>query len=176
MNIHIVNITKESKEIDLIKHLYTASFPAHERRPLLPLLQDQTGHGEILAFYEQSQFCGFACLLTSGNISHIIYFAIEEALRHKGYGTAILHKISELKNNHRIIVDIETENIMLENNLQRIKRKQFYLRNGFIETEVNYHWRNESYEILSFGGTITTKDFHTFWETIYSDSEALTIY
>lgn len=176
MQLRIVKINENSDELSQIKELYISAFPENERRSLMPLMQDKTGHGEVFAFYDGTVFCGFACLLTSKNISHIIYLAILESLRGKGYGSAVLAAIAGLKPDKKIIVDIEAANKHVENIEQRCKRKQFYLHNGFRETEVKYHWRYESYEILSIGGSIAQKDFGTFWEEVYSSSEALTIY
>ncbi|HCL02060.1 MAG TPA: N-acetyltransferase [Lachnoclostridium phytofermentans] len=176
MNLRIKIVTEQSKELPQIEKLYRAAFPDNERRPLAPLLQDDTGHGEVLAFYDGTCFCGFACFLTCGDISHIIYFAIEDFLRGKGYGTEALSAMFKLKKGKRIIVDIEVEDEHEVNNTQRQKRKQFYLRNGFCETEVKYRWRQESYEILSLGGIVSADEFRDFWEQIYSDSDALSIY
>lgn len=175
-NLSIKPIKEHSKELFRIEKLYQSAFPDKERRPLEPLLCDDTGHGEVIAFYDGSVFCGFACLLNCEDISHIIYFAIEDTLRGKGYGTAAISAMAEIKKGKRILVDIEAENEQEPNNAQRHKRKQFYLRNGFCETEVNYRWRKESYEILSHGGRVSTEEFWDFWEQINLDSDALSIY
>ena len=176
VQLRIVQINENFEALSQIKALYISAFPENERRPLMPLIKDKTGHGEVLAFYDDAIFCGFVCLLTNKDICHIIYLAVKDSLRGKGYGSAILTAITELKPNKKIIVDIEVENKHMANNEQRCKRKYFYLHNGFQETEVNYQWRQESYEILSIGGKIAPKDFRAFWEDIYSSSDALTIY
>lgn len=176
LNLKIQTVLELSKELPQIEKLYCSAFPDNERRSLTPLLQDNTGHGEVLAFYDGSRFCGFACLLTCGDFSHIIYFAIEDTIRGNGYGTAALLAICKLKKGKRIIVDIEVEDEHELNNEQRHKRKQFYLHNGFCETKVKYNWRQEFYEILSYGGEMSEEEFVNFWKRIYADSEALLIY
>jgi len=162
----IKHITEHSKELVQIEELYQRSFPENERRPLAPLLQDTSGSSEVISFYDNTLFCGFACLLTQQNITHIIYFAIDDNLRGKGYGSAALTAMRELKPVNRIIVDIEMEEKYSLNNEQRKKRKTFYLRNGYIESGVEYGWRQESYEILVYGGTISKKEFHSFWKNV----------
>ena len=47
------------------------------------------------------------------------------------------------------------------NKEQRIKRKQFYLKNDFKETDVFYTWQGEDYVILSRNG-IVQKEFWNF--------------
>lgn len=162
----IKHITEYAKELLQIEELYQRSFPENERRPLAPLLEDTSGSSEVIAFYDNTLFCGFACLLTQQDITHIIYFAIDDNLRGKGYGSAALTAMSEMKPANRIIVDIEMEEDHSLNNEQRKKRKIFYLRNGYTESEVKFSWRQESYEILVYGGTISKKEFNSFWKNV----------
>lgn len=159
-------ITEQSKELIQIEEIYRRAFPANERKPLSPLLQDASGCSEIISFYDNALFCGFACLLTQKDLTHIIYFAIDDHLRGKGYGCAALTAMHEMKPNNRVIVDIEVEHIHALNNEQRRKRKAFYLRNGYIESGVEYNWQEESYEILVYGGTISKKEFFSFWKNV----------
>ena len=72
------------------------------------------------------------------------------------------------KRGQRIIVDIERENPRAANEAQREKRRRFYLKNGYRATEVRYSWRQEEYEILSFGGAVTRPDFEHFWDELYN--------
>ena len=169
-------ITKRSIELEPITKLYKSAFPAHERRPLIPLLRDTTGHAETVAFYDGTQFCGFACLLNCDSISHIIYFAIEDCLRGKGYGSAALAVMCISKSEQRVIVDIEAQDVHASNTEQRKKRKKFYLQNGFAQTEVQYEWEGETFEILSHGGTITNRDFTRFWRCLDRASSRLSDY
>lgn len=159
-------ITAQSKELVQIEELYRSAFPDHERKPLYPLLQDTSGCSEIISFYDKNLFCGFACLLNQRDLTHIIYFAIDDRLRKKGYGSAALTAMHDMKPFNRIIVDIEIENKQAANHEQRRRRKAFYLRNGYVESGVKYGWQSELYEILVLGGTISNKEFYTFWKNI----------
>ena len=111
---------------------------------------------------------GFACLLTIGDLTHIIYFAMDERLRGQGYGSVALAALHALKPQNRIIADIEQELPEAANNEQRRKRKSFYLRNGYVESGVELNWRKEAYEILVYGGTLTPKEFKAFWVNVFS--------
>lgn len=176
MALSISSVNSNSKELSQIESLYNKAFPECERRPLKPLLEDKTGNSEVLSFFNDNIFCGFACLLNYEDISHIIYFAIDEKMRGKGFGTAALKLMCKIKNGYRVIVDIEAPVKSAENLDERLRRKDFYIRNVFCETDVKYTWRQESYEILSFNGNITENDFESFWDGIYSSSPALLIY
>ena len=165
----IVPVTDESNDLAEIRRLYLSAFPANERRRFRDLVDDPSGGSELVTLYDGELFCGFACFLNALDISHIIYFAIEENLRDRGYGSAALKAIGEYKRGRRILVDIELETPSAVNNDQRRRRKSFYLRNGYKQTPVRYHWRGEDYEILSTGGNITDEEYENFWETLYGE-------
>lgn len=105
-----------------------------------------------------------AVVMTSPNIAHIIYLAIDDALRGHGYGSQALNILHEFYAEKKFMVDIELPDHTAKNEEQRVKRKRFYTRAGYRETEIKYRWRNENYEILSFGGTISKKDYDNFWK------------
>lgn len=176
MNLRIKQITEHSAELSQIETLDRCAFPANERRPLAPLLQDKTGHSRVLAFYDGALFCGYASLIICGDIAHIIYFAVENHLRGKGYGSAALAAMCTQEKGKRVIVDIEVPDEQKSNHGQRLKRRQFYLRNGFTENQIQYDWRGETYEILSHGGRISAEEFEGFLRQISAAAKALAIY
>lgn len=90
-----------------VRRLYESAFPANERRPFEALLSGFDGQGELLAFYLGDCFAGFVSLLSWADITHILYFAIEEALRNRGLGSAALEGIKGLKPGQRLIADLE---------------------------------------------------------------------
>lgn len=161
-----IKINSQSLELDKVQKLYVKAFPDNERSPLVLLLDDNSNCSEIFAFYDNELFCGFISILTTNDISHILYFAIDETLRDKGYGTQALHLLKQLKHQNRILADIEVNTSIATNNEQRKKRKQFYMRNGYIPSGVYYDWRDESYEILINGGSLSEKEFWNFWECV----------
>lgn len=100
---------------------------------------------------------------------HIIYFAVEEAMRGRGVGTRILEEMRRANPGKRLLVDIEEPSEAAANNAQRIQRKAFYLRCGYQETAVRYPWRGEDYVILSLGGGVTDEEFDCFWEALEAE-------
>ena len=71
-----VPITTDSKDFKEIKHLYIAAFPKSERVPLRDLLRHD-GASEFVAGYDGETFCGFYSALTFGDITHILFLAID---------------------------------------------------------------------------------------------------
>ena len=159
-------ITEETEETRPVRALYERAFPENERCEFERMVADTARGLEIPAFYEEGRFCGFACLLNCGDISHIIYFAVEESLRGRGMGGEILATVRREKPGQRLIVDVEAEAEGADNNPIRRRRKEFYRRNGYAETEVHYHWQGDDFEILSNGGPLTNEDFWNFWKVL----------
>ena len=162
--IRIRDINESSFEF--VKQLYEDSFPVNERKDLKYLLSENQDIGEIYVVEEENQWIGFVCILFTIEIAHIIYFSVLPKLRNKGYGTKILKMVCEMKKGYRVIVDIEQPILETNNYEQRIKRKHFYLNNSFDETDVQYKWHGDYFEILSYGGNISEKEFDDFWESI----------
>lgn len=154
----------ESEELKKARSLYYRSFPKNERRPFPELIDHRLGDTEVFCFYDEDLFVGMAAVMNSPDITHIVYLAIEENLRGCGYGSKALRLLHDFYNGKRIMVDIELPDGTSQNENQRIQRKQFYLRAGYSQTPVKYRWRNENYEILSFGGEISEKDYNGFWK------------
>lgn len=72
-----------------------------------------------------------------------MYFAIDEKFRNKGYGSKVLKDL--IKKYKTIILSIERPKKELKNSQ---KRKEFYLRNGFNETNKFIIDSGVEYEIL----------------------------
>ena len=118
----------------------------------------------MLAFLDGDTFAGMTFLLTFEDITHILYLAVPQDLRDKGYGSAILQKIRELYQGQRIIADLELPEANIPNETQREKRVSFYEKNGYVFTDIVYRWENEEYRIMSSGGDVTFDEFRRFWQ------------
>lgn len=159
-------IGKKSKYLEKIEKLYISAFPENERFSFKMMIANEKGCYETFGFFIDDEFCGFAIFLNGGDIAHILYIAILPELRNGGYGTKALAALGRIKKGMRIIVDIERELPGCPENEIRRRRKNFYIRNGYSETEVRYRWQDESYEILVSGGELTGEDFGNFWKNL----------
>ncbi len=172
------DVTRDAPWFPQVKALYESAFPANERIPIKHLLDDKIKR-EFLAFFNKDngenaaapKFCGFSNSITHGSITNIVYFAVVPELRSRGYGSKILQAIREKHPNSRIVVDIEVEEDSkdAEELERRNRRRDFYLRNGFGSSPVDYVWQGEHYRLLTAGGTVTEKEFRDFWKEILKD-------
>ncbi|MDO5541209.1 MAG: hypothetical protein Q4F83_14280 [Eubacteriales bacterium] len=168
--LRLEKITRESKDTRKIERLYLSAFPQNERTSLEQFWKEKPGK-EVYGIYREDCFCGFVQMLSYGDITHILYFAVEEEQRENGSGSETLMLIGRLKPGRRIIADIEAPGKTARNYRQRCRRKNFYLRNGYKQTPVKYSWQGEYYEILSWGGWVNEKEFKEFQEYCHTLEE-----
>lgn len=133
---------------DKMKQLYTKAFPKDERFPFWILKHSTKNEKCILnAILEDGKFVGMEYIVNCDDAFYLMYFAIVENIRNRNYGSRIL---ADVKQKYKtIFLSIEKQNDQLS-----IRRKNFYLRNGFFETNKYYEDNNVMYEVLC-----TNKDY-----------------
>lgn len=162
-------IAFHSKEIEEVYTLYQQAFPKNEQMDLSRLF-DELHLGAIYGYYQDKQLVGFAILCIQSQMAHILYLAVKKEYRNQGIGSYILNELSKQYTHKKIIVDIEKIKETF-NKEQRIKRKQFYLKNDFQETDVFYSWQGEDYVILSRNGIVHKKEFWDFWDCLKKEKK-----
>lgn len=172
MQLTIRSIDRSSPVLPELLRLYRAAFPLIERVDFNIYLNDETGTLDILGFFHEEAFCGFAALMTYGDLSQILYFAIEEKLRGQGYGSAALKAMRKYFGSGRIMADLEdplTQDPGGPVRAERERRIRFYQRNGYQLTDVRFEWENENYVMMVSGGTLTMKEYEAFWKQAEAD-------
>lgn len=170
--LHIKEIKKDSKDIELVKRLYVEAFPKVERMSFDSLLLLQRkADVRFLGFYDKNdEFKGLTYTYHHDNLSWLFYFAVMPNERGKGYGTRIIKRLLERYKNERFMIDIEDVDQPASNTEQRKKRYEFYKRMGFIDYGVRKVWPGITYNIMSCGGLVTLEDYNRvyneFWEII----------
>lgn len=164
-------VTKDSEDLRTVKTLYESAFPKNERIDLNFIQansESDTEALEMLAVYDGELFVGFVIVLNADDLSHILYFAVDEKLRSKGYGSQILQSVHNSRPGQRFVADVEKPNDKSDNNEQREKRIRFYCRNGYKMTDAGYSWNGEDYVILACNGDVSQEEYMAFWKR-YSD-------
>ena len=157
-----------SQEMKNINTLYQQAFPKNEQMDLSKIFDLQKG--VIYGYYQQEQLVGFVIICIHQQIVSILYLAIQEEYRNQGIGSYIVNDLAQQYNQYKIVADIEKIKDV-ENKTQRIKRKQFYLKNHFQETDVTYTWQNEDYVILSRNGIVQKDEFWHYWDTLKKEAQ-----
>ena len=132
----------ESKHRKEIKKIYNSAFPKNEQIPFWILKQSSKSNNTILKeIVLDNKIVGILYLLVDNDTAYLMYFAIDKEMRNKGIGSRVLLDLTKQYNT--IILSIEN----MEDPISK-KRKDFYLRNHFYETNKYTEQNGVYYELL----------------------------
>lgn len=128
----LTKLAPHSPEYGQIETLFLSAFPKEERPPFRRLKRkaDQ-GKGDMLCAMDGDRFVGFAYMVQHQDLAYLFFLAVDEKKRGKGYGSAILQSVRRMYAGYRIFLAREQLDRNAPNYDQRVKRREFYLRNGF---------------------------------------------
>ena len=139
-------------ELNRIEALTQEAFPPHERVPTKEFLRlAGTGMLDFWALYHYEKFAGYMSVLPYKNMAYLSFLAIEAGRRGRGLGSAVLRSLREIYPGRIQIVDLESLDESSDNHTQRIRRKSFYLKNGYRPTGWFLSYDAGTFEILCFG-------------------------
>lgn len=172
----VKKVNRQTENLPEILRLYRAAFPLIERVNFDTYLDDPVGNLDILSFWDDQLFCGFAAFLTYDDLTQILYFAIEEDLRGQGYGSAALAAMRAYYGTGRIMADLE-DPLCAPNDETRDERNHrvgFYQRAGYRLTDVRFEWEGENYVMMISGGnetqaTLSMEEYESFWKRAEQD-------
>jgi GNAT superfamily N-acetyltransferase len=160
-------ITKSNANDEQIKFLYQTAFPENEQIPWEDLVRliDQM-QLDFTAYYEDDTFIGFTILFPHKKFNWFWYFAVIPELRGQGKGQKILTYLIEKYKEKNVVLDMESPKQECNNKEQRIRRHDFYIRNGFRDTNLYRKYDNLEMTIMIFGNDIFTMQD---WNNIVSE-------
>ncbi|MFD1176458.1 GNAT family N-acetyltransferase [Paenibacillus puldeungensis] len=160
MSLRFESLSRHSAEIEKVKELFRTSFPKSEQIPLWFLrMKFKQDFVDFFVFYDDNQFVGFTYLITHQQLTFILYLAIDPSLRSQGYGQKVLAGIKEKYPGNRIVLNIEAVDESSDNYQQRLKRREFYVRNGYINTGLQLIERGALYEVLVDQGEVDLEEY-----------------
>ena len=157
----LVNLKQNKKYIQNAKELYNSAFPPAERMPFNLLMAKAKGSNVTFwAVIDEDKFKGLTYTVWHNDIVFIFYLAVAESERGNGIGTKILNLIKEQFLNCRLVLNIEALDESSDNNDERIRRREFYVKNGFFGAGYNVKEYSVTYENMCFSpdGRAVTKD------------------
>lgn len=165
-----VNLNRESKDIKIFEKINFEAFPPNERLEFDRIFDFADRENvDFLGIYDNALPVGFILFLKNSECGYVYFFAIDKNSRSKGYGGAALKKLAETYPELQIILDFEEIDPNAENAEQRLKRKSFYLRNGFCETG-NYTFLNEQrFEVVCTKGELNRVAFKKLIKILHAN-------
>lgn len=150
-----------------MKRTYLEAFPKSERKPF-GIMKMKAGQGvmELLVIFEKKQPVGLAVTVLHQDMVLLDYFAMARDHRGKNYGSRALKLLKKRYQDRRFLLEIELLNEEAPNQKERIRRKNFYLKNGMRETGICACVFKVPMEVLTDGKPVTFDEYHS----IYRDS------
>ena len=136
-DIHAVKIEHHSPSYEKAKHTLKTAFPKKEQSPLWALRLFSKHEGvDFLSYYDnEDNYIGVSYSIHDNNSLLLLYLAIDENQRSKGYGTKIIKYLQDKDNISTTVLDIESPYEECSNIEERVNRLHFYEHLGFVSSE-----------------------------------------
>lgn len=155
MNIVFNRLKAADEDIGYFEQINDEAFPLSERMSFDEIFEFASDtNTDVLGIYDGKKPIGIVVLLKNSECGYIYFLAIDSHVRSKGYGSAAIQKMLEVYSDLQLVLDFEVIDENAENNAQRIRRKNFYLRNGFHETGNHTMLHDDHFEVVCSGGEL----------------------
>ncbi|MCM1043755.1 MAG: GNAT family N-acetyltransferase [Corallococcus sp.] len=157
-----MNIRKaEKSNYKQIKALYNTAFPKEERAPFFFVKRRALQKRATMLIAENDgEFVGFAYTVPYNDIIYLFYFAVAEDKRGNGNGGAIIKLLKEYYRGKKIFLAREPLDDSADNSEQRIRRRNFYIKNGFVDLPYQIREANVIYDLMSTDGNFNPHDYN----------------
>lgn len=125
-----------SKLYKEVNEIYKTSFPEEERYISLNKMIKQKDTILYCLIDEKKTVLGIIYLMVYNNTIFVLYLAVNQNIRSKGYGAYLLNWCLEKYADKTIYLNIDEVDEKAEDYEIRLRRKNFYLRNGFYMTNL----------------------------------------
>ena len=164
-------LLKEHPEFkDEVSSLYLSVFPENERPPLDWFYNclNTYKENEVVCYFDEDNFIGFSYLTTYKDIIYITFLAVSPKFQNKGYGTKILSDIKTNNKGFTILLCFEEVDKKYPDYNQRLRRQEFYKRNGFIDNDLYTREGPVVYQSAYYGShKVSFKDYQNIFDLAY---------
>jgi GNAT superfamily N-acetyltransferase len=168
-----LNVCLSPERLDEVKKLYIEAFPPEERKPF-SMIEDKVREGsmEILCMEEEGRFIGLAIMILHGDIALLDYLAVSPERRGNGSGTKTLSLLKERYPEKTLLLEIEDPDEPSDNTAERLRRRDFYFRNGMVAMDYRVWLFGVKMIILTDGAEVPFSRYHTIFLEIFGKKAA----
>lgn len=141
-------LKRGDRELNEIRRLYEASFSEDEKMPFRVILNRLNEHHKLYLITDEEQIAGFVYMYLD-KVSFVYYFAVEEHLRGKGYGTRILQMLNGIESTEKIVLEIDRVTDDMTEADESYRRLRFYEHSGYARTGICYRFFSVDYELIA---------------------------
>lgn len=161
-NIELRRMSVDDTDVQRMHEINVASFPPEEFIPTEEMFTFGNMDIRVLGIYADGVLAGFFTVIVVPGCVYLCYFAVDELMRGKGIGTAALGKLMEMFSDRQLVVDFEAyDEPDAENVEERIRRRHFYYRNGFMETGMFMYYMQTEFEVAATKSPMDRAAFET---------------
>lgn len=152
-----------------IRLLYREAFPRCERKPFSIIkAMAERGRTDLWCFEDEHGFAGMCATINGPDKVLIDYLAVTRRRRGTGVGSKMLSELLEHYKDYGVFLEIEELDPTAENNAERVRRKDFYLRAGLVPMDTHVKLFGVDMELLGKGCHLTFDEYRDFYLTNYS--------
>jgi len=152
-----------------IHRLYRVSFPREERKPFSAILNiHRSDRGDVWYCTADGRFAGFASTVRGDELVLVDYLAVSPAMRNGGVGSAILGALRHAYPDKHLFLEIESVWEDVPDSEARLRRKNFYLRNGFTPMNLMVWLFGVKMEVLGIDCKMSFEEYLSFYTTYLS--------
>lgn len=149
--------------------LYLSAFPAAERKPFSIIAKMyREGRTDVWRICQEGRMVGLATTIQGGGLVLLDYFAVNDRLRGQGIGSHALEMLQQRYAHAGLFVEIESTREPGADLVQRLRRKQFYLRGGMAPLNVEAEVFGVKMELLGSRCRMDFEDYRGFYKAHYS--------
>ena len=151
-----------------IKKLYKRAFPSCERKPFSIIKKmTKAGKSDIWYFSDGSGFAGLTATINGSDTILIDYLAVEESRRGQGLGSKMIELLLEQYKGLGVFLEIERPDEKAENNAERLRRREFYLRAGLVPMNTYAKLFGVDMELLGVNCQLDYEAYRNFYLNNY---------
>ncbi len=170
MQLNTERISKESRFWQQINSLAKEAFPPEEYLAPDKLVEmSKADNFDFFALTDGNVFVGYMAVQMYKDLAYLFFLAIDSSCRAKGYGSRAIETLRTLYPGKKQVVDFELQDCAAPNNEQRMKRRQFYLKNGYKETGLFLSYLGVDYEVFCMGDNFEPQEFKDMMKEIRVD-------
>lgn len=160
MSLELKPINRRSADFPKVKQLFSQAFPKDEQVPMWYLLfKARRQNVDFFGLYDNQRWVGLTYTITHQKVTYVFFLAIDPNNRSQGYGSQALAAVKARYPGNKIGLVIEEVKKAAANYEQRLRRKQFYQKNGFAETDFTLTEGKTDYEFMSTNGVISPFEY-----------------
>lgn len=161
--IQLREILQDSPDKPELDKINEDAFPENERCSIDNLFASGSdGNLDFIGIYASNVLVGFFAVRKFGRIRYIAYFAVSSDKRSMGIGSKALQLLKDFYSDCQIVTEFESPDENCTNNSIRIRRRDFYIRNGFLPTGWFSSYDDTEFEIACSEKKFDKAEFDKF--------------